>query len=68
MEGQYIGIYIGREMCGIKQSHQYDLDISNNGRTYEVNITYDHTDEKNVELYMMYSNENSINRYWNIER
>lgn len=66
-EGTYKGTYIGKEMCGFIKGHIYQLEISNNKRTYTVCAMQDYTDDKIVDLYMPYSNEKSIRRSWEIE-
>lgn len=66
MEGQYIGIYIGKEVCGFKQDHEYIFEVYNNGRTYELTAIYDKTLDETVDIFIMYSNENSIRLYWEI--
>lgn len=67
MEGQYTGTYIGKEVCGFKHGHEYIFEVSNNGRTYELTAIYDKTFEETVDIFIMYSNENSIRLNWRID-
>lgn len=63
----YKGTYIGKSMCGFQTDHLYTFELSNNGRTYELLTSYDHTDDKSVYLYISYASEKSIKRNWRIE-
>lgn len=64
--GNYFGTYIGKEMCGFKYGHNYQFEVSNNGRTYNIYAFMDNTDEKAVDLHIPYASEKSIRRNWNI--
>lgn len=67
MEGQYTGTYIGKEVCGFKKDHEYIFEVNNNSRTYELIAIYDKTLEETVDIFIMYSNENSIRLNWRID-
>lgn len=62
----YKAIYIGNELCGFQKDHEYQFELSNDGRTYELSAVYDYTEDKPIDLYMRYSSEKSIKRYWRI--
>jgi len=64
--GNYKGNYLLDNMCGFKKNHMYELEINNNGRTYEIVAIHDYTDECTVDLYMRLSSENSIRRYFDL--
>lgn len=64
--GVYTGEYIGKEMFGLKQEHNYTFELKHNGRTYEMSIISDNTIDEEVDVFIPYSSEKSIRRNWTI--
>lgn len=65
--GNYVGKFVLDDMCGFQKDHEYQIEVSNNGRTYEVSAMYDNTIDSSVDLYIRLSSEKSIRRYFEIE-
>lgn len=65
--GVYSGVYVGKEICGFKKEHKYQFEIRHNGRTYQLHAINDLNENNEADLYMDYSNEISIKKYWIID-
>lgn len=66
ISGNYKGKYIGRTMCGFIHGFEYEFELNNNGRTYQLNAYKDNTLDKAVDLSIAYASENSINKNWEL--
>ena len=57
--------YIGRDILGFKNGHEYLIQASWNGLSaYEVSAQFDFTDDSEVDLLIMLSSKASINTYF----
>lgn len=66
-QGIYTGRYIGKEICGFKKDHKYCFEVKHNGRTYQLRAFNDELGDLEKDLYIDYSNENSIRKNWIID-
>lgn len=65
-QGIYTGIYIGKEVCGFKKEHKYCFEVKHNGRTYQIRAFHDEFGDLESDLFIDFSNENSIKKSFNI--
>ena len=68
--GIYTGKYKGKEILGFIQEHIYVFELKHNGRAYTLHAFSDVTFEdehEEVDLWINYSSEISINQNWNIK-
>ena len=68
--GIFTGEYKGKEILGFKFEHKYVFELKHNGRQYALHafsdVTYE-DEHEDVDLWINYSSEISINQNWNIK-
>lgn len=64
LQGTYIGKYTGKDLCGFKNNHEYEVEIDKTLYGYDVTGVYDKTEDKIVDAYIRYASEKSINTKW----
>lgn len=64
--GKHKGKYVGKSICGFISGFEYEIDVSNNGRTYMISAIKDLTLDKDVDFSISYASEISINKNWEI--
>ena len=63
--GTYNAQYIGKSMCGFKNSHEYCVEISKDEYGYAVEGVSDLTEDKGAtSAYIPYASETSLKRNW----
>lgn len=63
---EYKGKYLGKKICGLMPGNVYEFELSNNERTYELNVTRNVTEDKVDDITMQYASEISIKQNWKI--
>lgn len=58
------GQYIGKTMCGFTRLSNYNVNISKNLYGYNVQGTFDLTEEKDNNGCIQYASEGSLRRNW----
>lgn len=62
--GTYTGKYIGKDLCGFKSNHEYEIEIDKTIYGYDITGTFDKTKDKVIDAYIRYASENSIRTRW----
>ena len=67
LQGNYIGKYKGKNLCGFETGHEYEIEIDKTIYGYDITGTYDKTEDKIIDAYIRYASEKSINTKWDLK-